>query len=257
MNELLSYFPAFLLILVRIASFMVTVPVFSYRNIPTSHKIGLSVLLSFILTTTIEVPAIEIDDEFILLVLKESIVGLSLGLIAYIAIMCIQIAGGLIDFQMGFAMANVIDPQTGGQSPLFGQYLYILSLLFLLSIDGHHLLIQGIYHSYQIIKIDDLSLSMGQEPFVQFIVKTFANMFLTAVQMSLPIVGSIFLVDLALGIMARTVPQLNIFVVGFPVKIIISFVLLIVVMGSMFMVIQRIFEQMLYAMRTLMNILGG
>jgi flagellar biosynthetic protein FliR len=257
MNEFISAFPAFLLILVRIASFLVTVPVFSYRNIPTSHKVGLSVLLSIILVITMELPVIELDDAFILLVLKESIVGLSLGLIAYIAIMCIQIAGGLIDFQMGFAMANVIDPQTGGQSPLFGQYLYILSLMFLLTMDGHHLLIEGIFHSYRIIAIDDLSLSMGTEPFAQFVVKTFATMFLTAVQMSLPIVGSIFLVDLALGIMARTVPQLNIFVVGFPVKIFIAFVLLIVVMGSMFMVIQLIFEQMLYAMRSLMNILGG
>ncbi|MFC3882558.1 flagellar biosynthetic protein FliR [Bacillus songklensis] len=257
MNDLLSYFPAFLLVLVRIASFFVTVPVFSYRNIPTSHKVGLSVILSFILLSTMKVPEIEINDEFILLVLKECIVGLTLGLIAYMVMMGIQIAGGLIDFQMGFAIASVIDPQTGGQSPLLGQYLNILSLLFLLSIDGHHLLIDGIYHSYQVIKIEDLSIALGEESFVQLVTKTFTTMFLIAVQMSLPIVGSIFLVDVALGIIARTVPQLNIFVVGFPVKIIISFVLLIVAMGSMFMVVQRIFEQMLYAMRALMNILGG
>jgi flagellar biosynthesis protein FliR len=171
--------------------------------------------------------------------------------------MAIQIAGGLIDFQMGFAIASVIDPQTGGQSPLLGQYLYMLSLLFLLSTDGHHLLIDGIYHSYEMIEIEDLLIALGEESFVHFITRTFAIMFLIAVQMSLPIVGSIFLVDIALGIMARTVPQLNIFVVGFPVKIIISFVLLIVAMGSMFMVVQHIFEQMLYAMRALINILGG
>jgi flagellar biosynthesis protein FliR len=257
MNDLVAYFPAFLLVLVRIASFFVTVPVFSYRNIPTSHKVGLSVILSFILLSTMKVPEIEINDEFILLVLKECIVGLTLGLIAYMVMMGIQIAGGLIDFQMGFAIASVIDPQTGGQSPLLGQYLNMLSLLFLLSIDGHHLLIDGIYHSYQVIKIEDLSIALGEDSFVQLVTKTFAMMFLIAVQMSLPIVASIFLVDIALGIMARTVPQLNIFVVGFPVKIIISFVLLIVAMGSMFMVVQRIFEQMLYAIRALINVLGG
>lgn len=82
-------------------------------------------------------------------------------------------------------------------------------------------------------------------------------MFLVAVQMSLPLVGSLFLVDIALGIVARTVPQLNIFVVGFPVKIIVAFILLIVVMGSMFYMMQIIFEQMIEAMRAMIRILGG
>jgi len=82
-------------------------------------------------------------------------------------------------------------------------------------------------------------------------------MFLVAVQMSLPLVGSLFLVDIALGIVARTVPQLNIFVVGFPVKIIVAFILLIVVMGSMFYMMQIIFEQMIEAMHAMIRILGG
>jgi flagellar biosynthetic protein FliR len=82
-------------------------------------------------------------------------------------------------------------------------------------------------------------------------------MFLVAVQMSLPLVGSLFLVDIALGIVARTVPQLNIFVVGFPIKIIVAFILLIVVMGSMFYMMQIIFEQMIEAMRAMIRILGG
>jgi len=82
-------------------------------------------------------------------------------------------------------------------------------------------------------------------------------MFLVAVQMSLPLVGSLFLVDIALGIVARTVPQLNIFVVGFPVKINVAFILLIVVMGSMFYMMQIIFEQMIEAMHAMIRILGG
>ena len=68
-------------------------------------------------------------------------VGLFIGFVAYMIMSAIQIAGGFIDFQMGFAMANVIDPQTGAQSPLMGQYLYTIALLFLLSTDGHHLLL--------------------------------------------------------------------------------------------------------------------
>ena len=75
----------------------------------------------------------------------------------------IQIAGGFIDFQMGFAMANVIDPQTGAQSPLMGQYLYTIALLFLLSTDGHHLLLDGIFYSYQFIPIDGAFIPFDNE----------------------------------------------------------------------------------------------
>lgn len=171
--------------------------------------------------------------------------------------MAIQIAGGLIDFQMGFTIANVIDPQNGTQSPLMGQYLYIIALLFLLSVNGHYLLIDGIYYSYQMIKVDELSIHIGSGLFAKQFITAFSTMFLIAVQMSLPIVGSIFLVDIALGIVARTVPQLNIFVIGFPIKIIASFALLTIVMGSMMMVVQKIFEQMLTFMQGLMRVLGG
>ena len=74
-----------------------------------------------------------IDSHYLSLNIKRSLVGLLIGFIAYMMMSAIQIAGGFIDFQMGFAIANVIDPQTGAQSPLIGQYLYILSLFFLIS----------------------------------------------------------------------------------------------------------------------------
>lgn len=77
-----------------------------------------------------DVPALEIDGTFFLLTIKEALVGLMVGFIAYLILSAIQIAGGFIDFQMGFAIANVIDPQTGAQSPLMGQYLYTIALFF-------------------------------------------------------------------------------------------------------------------------------
>src|SRR5699024_5168254 len=154
---------------------------------------------------------------------KEILVGLFIGLIAYIILSAVQVAGGFIDFQMGFAIANVVDPQTGAQSPLIGQYFYITALLFLLSADGHHLLIDGIFFSYEFIPLDTY-ISFENESIVNFIIDTFNYMFLIAFQMSIPIVGCLFLVDVALGIIARTVPQLNVFVVGLPLKIFVSFV---------------------------------
>lgn len=248
--------PVFLLILVRVSAFFVTLPLFSYRTIPGHFKIGFSFFLSLIIFYTVDVTVIEIDGTYILLVLKEAMVGLLVGLIAYILLSAIQIAGGFIDFQMGFAIANVVDPQTGAQSPLMGQYFYIIALLFLLSVNGHHLLIDGIHNSYQFISIDAF-IPFQNGSIADFVINTFNKMFLIAFQMAIPIVGCLFLVDVALGIIARTVPQLNVFVVGLPLKILVSFMAIFVFLSLYVSLVNRLFESMFKVMRQLMQLFGG
>ncbi|WP_075983463.1 flagellar biosynthetic protein FliR [Bacillus massilinigeriensis] len=257
MLEFLPNFPAFLLVFVRVTSFFLMMPLFSYRTIPTTHKIGLGFFLAWIMFYTIDAPTLEIDGAYFLLILKEALVGISIGFIAYLILSAIQIAGGFIDFQMGFAIANVIDPQTGAQSPLTGQFFYIVSLMFLLAVNGHHLLIDGVFYSYQFIPLDQAWLPFGNQDIIEYIIRSFNSMFIVAFQMSIPVVGSIFLVDIALGIVARTVPQLNIFVVGIPVKIAVSFIVLISVMSVMMMAVSQLFELMFETMRGLMDLLGG
>lgn len=238
-------------------SFFMIVPIFSYRAFPTVFKIGLAFFLTYIMFFTVEISdPIAFDGMYPILLIKEILAGLSIGLIAYIILSAIQTAGGMMDFQMGFAIANVIDPQTGVQSPILGQYLYMFSLLFLLSVDGHHLLIDGIYYSYQFIPIDEPYLAFADENTIIIIAKAFSTMFIIAFQIAIPVVGSIFLVDIALGIVARTVPQMNIFVVGLPVKILVGFLLLTIVIGTMIYSVSKLFEILLYAMRDLMAILG-
>ncbi|WAA10729.1 flagellar biosynthetic protein FliR [Fervidibacillus albus] len=256
MDGFINIFPVFLLVLIRVVSFFMTIPIFSYRAVPIRFKIGFATFLAVILSLSIEAKPIEIDGVFLLLAMKEALVGLVLGLFGYIIMSAVQVAGGFIDFQMGFAIANVIDPQTGAQSPIIGQYLYIFALLFLLSIDGHHLLIDGIFHSFDFIPLDEPFLAFGEEGTILLVMKTFATMFMIAFQISLPIVASLFLVDVALGIVARTVPQMNVFVVGLPVKILVSFLLMFFVIGTMIAAIQTIFELLLYSMRDLMALLG-
>ncbi|GAM15591.1 flagellar biosynthetic protein FliR [Mesobacillus selenatarsenatis] len=257
MLDFIPSFPAFLLIFVRVTSFFLMMPLFSYRTIPGSHKVGLGFMLSIIMFTAIGAPEIAVDSTYFMLVIKEAMVGLFIGFIAALMMAAIQIAGGFIDFQMGFAIANVIDPQTGAQSPLMGQYLYTIALLFLLTVNGHHLLMDGIFYSYDFIPIDQVMIPFGNENIAEFIILAFNKMFIIAFQMSLPVVGSLFLVDVALGIVARTVPQLNIFVVGLPVKIAVSFLVLIAVMGVLIMVITDLFSTTLATMRGLMELIGG
>lgn len=252
----LNSIPVFLLILVRVAAFFVSLPLFSYRTIPMPFKIGFSFFLAFIMYYTVDASTVIINDLFLFLILKEALVGLLIGLIAFIILSAVQIAGGFIDFQMGFAIANVIDPQTGAQSPLTGQYFYIIALLFLLSVNGHHLLIDGIFYSYHFIPIDAF-IPYYDGSIADFIIDSFNRMFLIAFQMSIPIVGCLFLVDIALGIIARTVPQLNVFVVGLPLKIFVSFVAILFFISLYIMLVKSLFGTMFDTIRGLMQLFGG
>lgn len=257
MLESLNYFPAFLLVLTRVTAFFVTLPLFSYRSVPATFKVGLGFFFALVMSFSLDLPVIEIDGFFIMLVMKEMMVGLLIGLIAYMILSAIQIAGGFIDFQMGFAIANVIDPQTGSQSPIIGQFFYTFALLLLLSVNGHHMMLDGIFYSYELISITQASLALGDEQLLEYVIKAINMMFLIALQLAIPIVGVLFLVDVALGIVARTVPQLNVFVVGLPLKIGVSFIAIIFSLTILFTLFYQLFELMLHTMRGLMDLLGG
>ncbi|SDY71559.1 flagellar biosynthetic protein FliR [Evansella caseinilytica] len=257
MNEIFEWFPAFLLILVRLSAFIVTLPFFSYRTIPAFIRIGLSVFLAWIMFFTGDWPVLSLDYSYFLLIFKEALVGLTVGLIAMVLMYAVQVAGGFIDFKMGFMIANVIDPQTGTQSPLTGGYLYTFALLFLLATDAHHLLLDGVFYSYQFVPMDQLYLPFGNESVLEFVISSFTTMFVIAFQMSMPIVGSLFLVDVALGMVSRTVPQVNVFVVGLPLKIIAGFIILFLAMAPFFAIVQKLIETMLLTMRTLLQLYGG
>ena len=257
MNELMPNVSILLLIIVRVSAFFVSAPLFSYRTIPPQMRIAVAVVLAWMMYYTINIEPLPIDGHYILLILKEAITGLMLGLAAFIVLSAVQIAGGFIDFQMGFAMANIVDPQTGAQSPLMGQFYNFLVLLVLLAINGHHLILDGIFYSYQYIPMDQVFPRFGSEDTVEFMMKLLVAVFAIAFQMSAPIVATLFLVTLALGITGKTVPQMNIFVVGFPIKIAVGFIVLFITMGVTIQVMRNLVEMMILTLRNLMVILGG
>jgi flagellar biosynthetic protein FliR len=257
MIDFIQLLPAFLLVFVRVLAFFAVLPIYAHRSIPNTLKIGLALFLAWTMVFTIESPVVVIDAIYFLLIFKEVLVGLVVGLIAAILFYAIQVAGGFIDYSMGFMIANVVDPQTGAQTPLTGSYLYTFALLFLLLVNGHHLLLDGIYYSYQFVPMDQIPLPFGQENIIQYVATTFNAMFIIAFQMAFPIVGSLFLVDVGLGMISRAVPQMNVFVVGMPLKILVGLLLLTVFISVFFMAVQRLFDQTVVAMRTLLQLLGG
>lgn len=189
--------------------------------------------------------------------MREVLIGLLLGFIGYLMFMAIQTAGSFIDIQIGFGIANVIDPMTGTSAPILGNFKYMIALLMFLSMNGHHHLLDAIVYSYKWIPMNnDLFLRMVDGSLSEFLVRTFAQSFVLAFQMSAPLVTALFLTDVGLAFLARTAPQYNVFVIGVPLKIIIGIALLLVLMPGLAVLFQNLFEIMFESMENLLGLMG-
>ncbi|MGB2992758.1 MAG: flagellar biosynthetic protein FliR [Paenisporosarcina sp.] len=258
MNSIIEMYPYLLLIFVRLTSFFMIAPLFAMKGVPNQFKVGLAFFIALVALSSLpEGEPLLLDSFYILLIIKELGVGLALGFTAALLLYTVQIAGAFIDFQMGFSIASVMDPQTGTQVPIIGHFKYILALLFLLTVNGHHLMLDGVMQSFQSFPVESIAFSAKMEDVAHFFTRLFVEMFMIALQIALPIVGALFLVDVALGILAKTVPQLNIFAVGLPLKIIVGFIMLFLSMPIFFYLLQILFEKILISMSQLIRLLGG
>lgn len=258
MEWLLQYYPALLLIFCRITAFFVTAPVFSSRNIPVLFKVGFSAFVTLLTVGVIEVTAIPLDGQYVLAIAKETLVGLLLGFVAYLFFTVVQIAGSFVDMQIGFSMANIINPMTGTQSPVLGNLYYMLGMLLFLAANGHHMFLKGILDSYRWIPLVSDGLSaLGDGSLSEFLLRSLTQAFALSLQMAAPLVVSLFLVDIGLGILARVAPQFNIFVIGIPVKIIVGLVLLALFVTGLPTLFRELFSVMLVQMENLLRLLSG
>lgn len=248
----------FLLILVRISAFMVTAPVFSGRQIPAALKIGISVLFSFLLMSVTDVPVEPLTlGMFVMLLLKEALVGIALGLITSIFLYAVQVAGTVIDFQIGLFMGNMFDPTFGTNTMLTGQFKNICAILVLLATNGHHLLIQGLFVSFDWVPLLEAVPAWMDGRLSTFLLGSVAQMFMIGFMIALPISGTMFVVDIGLGIVAKTVPQMNLIAIFPPVKILIHFLIYIFVLPSFFYLLKVLFEIMFESMYSAIKIMGA
>lgn len=247
----------FLLIFVRITTFMVTAPLFSGRQVPTQYKIGFSVFLSILCVGVVKEPIDSLSEStIVLLILKEFLVGILLGLVGNILLYAVQMAGSLMDVLIGFSMASLFDPTFGTNSQLTGRMQNAIALLVLLATNGHHLLIKGILASFDWISLQAAVPAFTDGKLATFLLECLQQMFLIGFMMAAPIIGTLFVVDVALGIIARTVPQMNLFAVFPPMKILIHFLIYIFVLPSFFYLLKVLFENMFESMYSIMKIMG-
>lgn len=256
--EILQFVPNFMLVLCRITAFFVVAPIFSARNVPNPFKIGFSFFVALTIFPSLDAPAAPMDAVFLLSIVKETLVGLILGFIAYLFFTVVQIAGSFVDMQIGFSMANIIDPLTGAQAPVLGNLKYMIGTLLFLSFNGHHVLLSGILDSYRWVPLDNnvfAQIYRGQVS--EFAVHSLSTAFTLAFQLAAPMVVALFLVDVGLGVLARTAPQFNIFVVGVPLKILVGLLLLIVLISGFSTLFAHVFEGMFKELQKMVELLSG
>ncbi len=221
-TELLRENDRLIILLARLSG-IVFAPIFNTRTIPAIWKVSFIVITAIFAWKFGFAAAYQPPEEifaYVITIAIEITTGLIIALTAQFFFAAIQLAGQIIDTQMGFGIMNVIDPLSGTQAPILGNFKFILAILVFLNIDGHHLLIQAFFDSYRIIPIGQISLETN---FLQLLIKDFGNIFVIGLKLSLPIVGALLFADVVLGIIARTVPQMNIFMVGMPAKILLGF----------------------------------
>jgi flagellar biosynthetic protein FliR len=234
----------FMLIFVRITGIFLMAPVFGSKNVNTYIKAGLALVITYILFPLAFNSNIVIPEHFVpylFIVLGELIVGLIIGFVSSLVFSAIQMSGQLLDMQIGFGVINIIDPQSGGQIPLIGNFKYILALLIFLATNGHHVLLSALFTSFKLIPVTGVIVHTN---LTEFIVRMVSGTFVIALKISMPILITIIITDIALGILARTMPQMNIFVVGVPVKILIGLFVLSLALPFYIIFLEMAFDGM-------------
>ncbi|WP_425449175.1 flagellar biosynthetic protein FliR [Dethiothermospora halolimnae] len=246
MNSLLEViinrYEIFLLIFIRVTGIFIVTPIFSRKSIPTTLKIVFCLFTSLILINVISIKDVNYQMfDYIIILIKELTIGLILGFISYLFFSLLFIAGQIIDVQIGFGMVNVLDPQHNTQLPIMGNFYYIFALLVFLTVNGHHVIIRAIVDSYEILPIGEYSLN---NLMVDQIISVFGQTFVIALKVASPILATMFLINVFLGIMAKAMPQMNIFIVGMPFKIIIGLLVIITAFPLLLVLLEHIFNAM-------------
>lgn len=250
--------PGFMLIFCRITAFFVVSPVFSFQNVPNRFKIGLAFFVSLAIYSAIgSQEELILGASYVILILKETLIGLLLGFVAYLFFTVVQVAGTFADNQIGLGMANVIDPMTGRQSPVLGNFKFFLAMLIFLGLNGHHYLLLAIMNSYDWVPLDHAIFSrLADGSISTFLIDSFVKMFYMAFQMAAPLVVAVFLCDVGIGVLARSVPSFNVFVVGLPVKILVGFAVLLVFIPVLLSLFRALFEVLFQVMEQLIHLIS-
>jgi flagellar biosynthetic protein FliR len=244
---------AFFLIFIRVTAVMITIPVLGDASVPMRVKAGLSLMMAMILFPVMQTYVSNSSFDIFSLVLRmigEVLIGMAIGFGSRLIFAGIQLAGQLIGFQMGLSIANVIDPANNTQVSVISQFQYLVALLIFLLMDGHHIFIYAIADSIRVLPPLNFHFS---GPLLEVLINMMGKMFIVAIKVGAPIVAILFFLSIGMGLVARTVPQINIFVVGFPLQIAVGLIGIGVTIPLFIKIVETCFVDMKTEIGMLLN----
>lgn len=223
----------FVLSVARVAAFIVQAPILGSSTVPTLIKALLALVLGFFLMPA-GVPGMLPHAlgwlPFLVLLLKETLVGWLMAVSLFLLLASLQAAGELVGFQMMFSAASTFSMLNLEDTTVTGNLFNIMAMLIFVSLDGHHALLGALDLSFRVLPVNRLPASLGS---FQAWNTLLGRIFETSVKLSLPLLAALFMTNAILGMIARTMPQINVFVIGMPVQIVAGFVILVMMLGGL------------------------
>jgi flagellar biosynthetic protein FliR len=232
LDQILANAPLYLLIAVRALAMIEVAPLISSDSIPQVAKVALAGFAAFAVFP--QAAPIELTEEvfnltYLLLVIGEAFIGIIIGFYLTIIYSAFSSAGQFFSLQMGFGASETYDPLAQIENPLMGQYLNLIGMLVFLSVDGfQQLFLGGFQRSVQSFNV--LTLITAKEGIMTMLLKGLSQLFVDALVISMPILGTLFLVSLAMGLLSKAAPQMNLLTEGFPISITVAFILIMATM---------------------------
>jgi len=213
---------AFLLALCRVGGFCLSAPLFGGKGLPIAVKICFSCVLALFFISRVNVPEeiFNSPGRLAIGVAGELLVGIALGFLVQLLFMGVMTAGHILDMQMGIMVGSIFNPSLEMQEPLMGRFHHLLALLLFLALNAHHWLIRGLARSFSILPPMGMQITGA---FTRDVSQITAEMFVIALKVGAPIILVLFLADLGLAILSRAMPQLNVFFVAIPAKLLLGF----------------------------------
>jgi flagellar biosynthetic protein FliR len=215
----LFQFQGFVLIMMRVAPILFMMPLLSSSALPNLLKISFALVVSLLLLPVVKIDARHFPSDpyqFGTFMAAELMIGFILGLSVKLIFAGVQLAGEFVGYQMGLAMASILDPESGMDTTLIAQFYYIVSLLIFLSIDGHHWFIRALFHSFSVLSPGEIHLQPG---LYHHLLHLSGKMFVIAIQLGAPIMAVMIFTQIGLGMIAKLVPQMNVLIASFPLTI--------------------------------------
>jgi flagellar biosynthesis protein FliR len=247
----------YLLVFVRVTGIVLLAPIFSGTEIPMTFKGLLCGAIALVIYPMVaeHLPATSRDllPMTLLRLADGALIGVMIGLMLLVYYTAFLMAGEFYSLQMGFGIINVIDPLSETSIPILGQFKSLFALIVFTIINGHHMVIEALIYSFQ--NVPGLGLDSAR-PLVGALLISMRELFLIALQIGAPVIGTVFLLELVMGVMSKVAPQMNVMVVGFQIKIVIGMMVILAFMPTMVPISQNVFDRSFHAIRSLMRALA-